>query len=221
MSTVPSAHSLPPGRAMIGMIGIFRRRWRRIRCGEPIVVVSGLPRTGTSMMMQMLAAGGIEPLTDGLRAPDDDNPEGYLEYQPVKELEHAADKSWLHDARGRAVKIITFLLEHLPETHNYRVIFMNRKLDEVLASQATMLDRRGETDGTEDARMRKLYVGHLARTRTLLAHRAQFEVHHARYPDVIADPLGSAREVNRFLGGRLDVDAMAGVVNPELYRKRR
>lgn len=184
-------------------------------------MVSGLPRTGTSMMMKMLAAGGIEPVTDGLRSPDEDNPEGYLEYEPVKELEEAADRRWLRDARGRAVKIIAFLLEHLPETHNYRVVFMNRKLDEVLASQATMLDRRGEADDIEDARMRQLYVDHLARARTLLSHRAQFEACHVRYPEVIADPVGNAREVSRFLGGGLDVDAMAAVVNPELYRKRR
>lgn len=203
------------------MIGILRRRLRRIRYGEPIVVVSGLPRTGTSMMMQMLAAGGIEPLTDGRRPPDDDNPEGYLEYGPVKDLEHAADRSWLYDARGRAVKIIAFLLEHLPETHDYRVVFMNRKLDEVLASQATMLDRLDETDGTEDARMRQHYVDLLARTRTMLAHRPHFDVHHVRYSEVVADPLGGAREVDRFLGGRLDVEAMAAVVNPDLYRNRR
>lgn len=202
------------------MIAILQQSLRRLRYGEPIVVVSGLPRTGTSMMMQMLAAGGVEPVTDGLRPPDDDNPEGYLEYEPVKDLEHATDRAWLHDARGRAVKIIAFLLEHLPETHNYRVVFMNRKLDEVLVSQSTMLDRRGEADETEDARMRQLYINHLARTKTMLSHRPHFEVHHVRYPEVIRDPRGNARNVSRFLGGGLDVDAMADVVNPELYRNR-
>jgi len=202
------------------MIAILQQRLRRLRYGEPIVVVSGLPRTGTSMMMQMLAAGGVDPITDGLRTPDDDNPEGYLEYQPVKDLENATDKAWLHDARGRAVKIIAFLLEHLPETHNYKVVFMNRKLDEVLVSQSAMLDRRGEADETDDARMRQLYINHLARTRTLLAHRSHFEVHHVRYPEVIEDPRSNARDVSRFLGGGLDVDAMAAVVNPELYRNR-
>lgn len=202
------------------MIAILQQSLRRLRYGEPIVVVSGLPRTGTSMMMQMLTAGGVEPVTDGLRAPDHDNPEGYLEYEPVKDLEHAADKAWLHDARGRAVKIIAFLLEHLPETHNYRVVFMNRKLDEVLVSQSTMLDRRGEVDETEDARMRQLYINHLARTKTMLSHRSHFEAHHVRYPEVIRDPRGNALEVSRFLGGGLDVDAMADVVNPELYRNR-
>lgn len=202
------------------MITILRKSLRRVRYGEPIVVVSGLPRTGTSMMMQMLAAGGIEPLTDGLRPPDRDNPEGYLEYQPVKDLEHAADRAWLRDARGRSVKVIAFLLEHLPETYNYRVVFMNRKLDEVLASQAAMLSRLGESDETDDARLRQLYINHLARTKTMLSHRAHFEVHHVRYAEIIEEPRDHARRVSRFLGGGLDVDAMAGVVNPELYRNR-
>lgn len=202
------------------MIDLLEKTLRRMRYGEPIVVVSGLPRTGTSMMMQMLDAGGIEPITDGLRPPDPDNPEGYLEYEPVKDLEHASDKAWLRGARGRAVKIIAFLLEHLPETHNYRVVFMNRRLDEVLDSQSTMLDRLGEADETDDGRMRQLYINHLARTRTMLSHRAHFQVHHVRYADVIEDPLGNARAVSHFLGRGLDTAAMAAVVRPELYRNR-
>lgn len=202
------------------MIALLEKTLRRVRYGESIVVVSGLPRTGTSMMMQMLAAGGIEPITDGLRAPDADNPEGYLEYEPVKDLEHASDKAWLRQARGRAVKIIAFLLEHLPETHNYSVVFMNRRLDEVLDSQSTMLDRLGEADETDDGRMRQLYINHLARTRTMLSHRPHFQVHHVRYAAVIEDPLGNARDVSHFLGRGLDTEAMAAVVRPELYRNR-
>jgi len=138
----------------------------------------------------------------------------------VKDLEHATDTAWLHGARGRAVKVIAFLLEHLPETHNYRVVFMNRKLDEVLVSQSTMLDRLGEADETDDARMRQLYINHVARTKTMLSHRPHFRVHHVRYPEVIEDPRGNAREVSRFLGGGLDLEAMAAVVRPELYRNR-
>lgn len=217
MTLVGSVHLSPRVPAMIASL---QRRFRRLRYGEPIVVVSGLPRSGTSMMMQMLAAGGMDPVTDGLRSPDKDNPEGYLEYQPVKDLEHATDKRWLHDARGRAVKIIAFLLEHLPGTHNYKVIFMNRKLDEILVSQSRMLSRLGETDDIDDARMRQLYIDHLARARTMLSHRPQFEVHHVRYPEVIEDPRGNAREVSRFLGRGLDLEAMAAVVRPELYRNR-
>lgn len=201
-------------------ISILQKGLRRVRYGEPIIVVSGLPRTGTSMMMQMLDAGGIDLVTDGLRAADESNPLGYLEYERVKDLEDAEDKAWLHDARGRAVKVIAFLLEHLPATHNYKVVFMNRKLDEVLVSQSTMLTRLGEPDETHDARMKQLYVNHLARTKTMLTHRPHFEAHNVRYVDVIEDPRRHARAVSRFLGGGLDIDAMAEVVDPELYRNR-
>ncbi len=172
------------------------------------------------MMMQMLAAGGVEPMTDGLRAADESNPEGYYELERVKDLENAADKLWLRDARGRAVKIIAFLMRYLPETFNYRVVFMHRRLDEVLASQRKMLARLGETTETEDPRMRKLFADNLARTKSLLAYRPCFETLHVRYDSVIADGRTHADELNRFLGGRLDAEAMAAVVNPELYRNR-
>jgi len=201
-------------------IPLLTRGLRRVRYGDPIVVVSGLPRSGTSMMMQMLHAGGVEAVTDGQRTPDASNPKGYFELEAVKDLHKEPDKAWLHDARGRAVKIIAFLLEHLPETHNYKVIFMRRRMDEVLASQTAMLDRLGEADDTEDARMRTLYVNHLARTKTMLAHRAHFDVLHVRYHEVILDPRGQSERVRRFLGRSLDVDAMASVVEPDLYRNR-
>ena len=193
---------------------------RRVRYGEPIIVVSGLPRSGTSMMMQMLHAGGVETVTDGLRTPDASNPKGYFELEAVKDLHREPDKAWLHDARGRAVKIIAFLLEHLPETHNYRVIFMRRRMDEVLASQTAMLDRLGEADDTEDGRMRTLYINHLARTKTLLTHRPWFEVLNLRYHEVVDEPVRYAERVGRFVGRRLDADAMAAVVEPDLYRNR-
>lgn len=201
-------------------IDALQRVLRRARYGKPIIVVSGLPRSGTSMMMQMLTAGGIEPLTDGIREADESNPQGYYELERVKHFEKELDKTWLRDARGRVVKIIAFLVHHLPETHNYKIIFMNRKLDEILASQTRMLDSLGESDETADERMRQLYVNHLARTRSLLAHRPYFDVHHVHYNDVIADVRAHADAVNRFLGGRLDVDAMTSVVRPELYRNR-
>ncbi len=112
---------------LVMAISILQKGLRRVRYGEPIIVVSGLPRTGTSMMMQMLDAGGIDLVTDGLRAADESNPLGYMEYERVKDLEDAEDKAWLHDARGRAVKVIAFLLEHLPATYNYKVVFMNTR----------------------------------------------------------------------------------------------
>ena len=199
---------------------ILSRTLRRVRYGRPIIVVSGLPRSGTSMMMQMLDAGGIETVTDGVRTADESNPAGYFELERIKDLESAEDMSWLRSARGCAVKVITFLVQHLPDAYNYRVIFMNRRLDEILDSQTKMLTSLGETHDADDAQMRQLYINHLARTKSLMSHRPSFEVLHVRYHEVVDDSLGSAKRVSRFLGGGLDVTAMASVVRPELYRNR-
>lgn len=197
-----------------------RRAIRRVRYGQPIVVVSGLPRSGTSMMMQMLEAGGLEIVSDGVRTADESNPLGYYELERVKDLESVSDWSWLGQARGRAVKVIAYLVRYLPSDFNYKVVFMHRTLDEVLASQTKMLTRRGEADDSDDARLRELYVDHLARTRSLLAHRPCFETLYVRYQDVLVGGLEQAARVNAFLGGRLDPEAMAGVVDPSLYRNR-
>ena len=172
------------------------------------------------MMMQMLEAGGVELMTDGVRTADESNPKGYYELERVKDLEERVDELWLRSARGRAVKIIAFLMRHLPENFNYKVILMDRKLDEVLASQTKMLTSLGEMTETEDPRMRKLFADSLARTKSMLAFRPCFEVLHVKYPSVIEDGRKHADELNRFLGGRLDTEAMAAVVNPELYRNR-
>ena len=172
------------------------------------------------MMMQMLEAGGVQPMTDGVRAADESNPQGYYELEMIKDLEEGVDELWLREARGRAVKIIAFLVRYLPENFNYKVILMHRRLDEVLASQTKMLASLGETTETDDPRMRKLFADSLARTKSLLAHRPCFDVLHVKYHAVIEDGRKHADELNRFLGGRLDTQAMAAVVNPELYRNR-
>jgi hypothetical protein len=172
------------------------------------------------MMMQMLEAGGVEIVTDGLRTADESNPLGYYELERVKQLEHDLDRAWLAEARGRAVKIIAFLIRHLPATLNYKVIFMQRDLDEVLLSQTKMLDHRGEATETDDVRMRKLFIDHLARTRSMLAHRPCFDALHVRYHDVLEDGVEQARRVGGFLGRDLDWEAMAAVVDPSLHRNR-
>ena len=135
----------PQGRDHMRSVtmGALVRFVRRLRYGRPIVVVSGLPRSGTSMMMQMLQAGGLEILTDAVRTPDGSNPKGYFEFEAVKDLDKGPPPAWLTGARGKAVKIVSSLVRWLPESHDYQVIFMRRDLDEVILSQNKMLvDRR-------------------------------------------------------------------------------
>ncbi len=199
----------------------FHQMLRRLRFGAPIVIVSGLPRSGTSMTMKMLEAGGMELVTDGTRAADESNPRGYFELERVLTLDKSADKTWLEGARGKAIKIISMLLTHLPEVHNYRVIFMRRHLQEVIVSQNKMLVQRGEADDTtSNARMIELYEAHLNKIARFLSGRGCFEVLEVEYKDVLDQPVEQARRINRFLGGRLDTTRMAAVVEQELYRNR-
>jgi hypothetical protein len=193
-----------------------------MRYGRPIVVVSGLPRSGTSMAMKMLDAGGLEVITDGLRTADESNPKGYFELEAVKELDKNGDTAWLNQARGKAVKIISFLLTFLPEEHDYRVVFMQRDLHEVLASQNKMLVQRAETPGTpeEDERMRQHYEKHLAKVHRFLASRSCFSVLPVDYRRALERPRDEAQRINAFVGGGLDVNRMAEVGDPSLYRNR-
>lgn len=193
---------------------------RRLRRGQPIVVVSGLPRSGTSMAMRMLEAGGLPVFTDGLRQADPSNPHGYYELERVKELDKGGDVSWLADARGKAVKIISFLLTHAPETYDYQVIFMRRDLDEIVASQNRMLETRGEARGADDARLKALYVDHLAQVDRFLSRRGCFSRLDVDYAKVLAGAAEEAARVNAFLGGRLAEERMAAAVDEALYRNR-
>ena len=184
-----------------------------------ITIVSGLPRSGTSMMMKMLEAGGMEILTDKIREADDDNPQGYYEFERVKKLKE--DQAWLEDARGKAVKVISALLKDLPPGYNYKVIFMRRKLEEVLASQKQMLVRRGEpTDRVSDERLRQLFQKHLQRVAVWLDEQPNFAVIYVDYNEVLDDPAVHVNRINQFLGNTLDVEKMAGVVDKSLYRRR-
>jgi predicted AAA+ superfamily ATPase len=202
------------------MLSSLRRLYRRLRFGEPIVVVSGLPRSGTSMLMKMLEAGGVPVVTDGLRTADEDNPKGYYEVERVKDLAQETDRSWLSEARGQAIKVISFLLKSLPSDLNYRVIFVRRDMEEVLASQKKMLARRGETDDTPPERMRESFADDLWRARYQLTHRPWFEMLEVHYGEILARPLEGARRISDFLGGDLDTEAMAAAVDPDLYRNR-
>ena len=188
--------------------------------GNVVIVVSGLPRSGTSMMMQMLEAGGVPVLTDGVREPDEDNPKGYYELEAVKGTRR--DVSWLSQATGKAVKIVSMLLYELPEDRQYKVIFMRRDMGEVLASQRAMLRRRGEpgSDQPSDGEMAVEFGVHLDEVAGWMEGRGNMEVLQVQYAEVLGDAVGLAGQVARHLGGDLDVEAMAGVVDGGLRRQK-
>ncbi|MGH2536335.1 MAG: sulfotransferase [Candidatus Promineifilaceae bacterium] len=195
-------------------------RARPAKESDSITVVSGLPRSGTSLMMRMLEAGGIPPLTDRERAADGDNPNGYYEFERVKQLPKG-DVGWLPEAQGKAVKVISALLHHLPAGYPYRIVFMRRAVEEVLASQRAMLAHRGQAEGAAgDAELAALFDQHLAQVDAWLASRPDVACLKLSYNDLLADPAGVTAELARFLDRRLDAERMVAVVNPSLYRNR-
>ena len=202
------------------MVPILGGLLRRLKYGKPIVLVSGLPRSGTSMAMKMLSAGGFETIVDNIRTADEDNPKGYFEDERVKDLAGMDDMSWLKDVRGKVIKVVSSLLQYLPQDNSYKVVFMRRNLKEVLASQAKMLDRRGEENTAEDEDMLRMYESHLDKVKFQLRFRDWFDVLYLDFSEVVADPEKAARQISDFLGGNLDVEEMATQVDPNLYRNR-
>jgi hypothetical protein len=189
--------------------------------GQPefITVVSGLPRSGTSMMMRMLEAGGIPSLTDDVRKADHDNPGGYYEFEPVKQLER--DNSWLAAARDKAVKVIYLLLYNLPRNHRYKVIFMRREVEEVIASQKEMLRRRGQAGSDlSDAQLSSAFRHGVEKLEAWAEAQENFELLHVNYNDVLYDSLNTVARIERFLERGLDIDAMIRVIDVSLHRQR-
>lgn len=186
-----------------------------------ITVVSGLPRSGTSMMMSALNVGGMSLLVDGKREADGNNPKGYYEYEPVKKLPKG-NIDWLPEAKGKAVKIISALLEFLPEDYPYRVIFMERDIEEILASQKRMLKRSGvvEEKPVSDEDMRNYFQAHLHQVKSILAEKDWLKVLFVSYNEVLREPEKEFQRVSEFLDNVVDPAAMTSVVDPELYRER-
>jgi hypothetical protein len=181
-------------------------------------VVSGIPRSGTSLMMSMLDAGGLPVLVDNIRTADVDNPRGYYEYEPVKALKH--DASWVAQSAGKAVKMVYLLVYDLPPGSEYRILFMHRKIDEVLASQRVMLQRLGKPVRVDDGKMATLFEGHLVKFSAWVKDRPNIQVLDVNYNEMVADPAPIAIEIDRFLGGGLDMARMRATVDPGLYRNR-
>jgi hypothetical protein len=202
------------------MASNLRSLYRRLRFGEPIIIVSGLPRSGTSMAMKMLEAGGMELVVDNVRTADEDNPKGYYEFERVKKLDNG-DTAWLEEAQGKTVKVISALLKYLPQGYTYKVIFMRRKMEEILASQRQMLIRRGEpTDAASDEELMELFAKHLAQVQAWVDEQPNVDVLYVSYNEVMENPLQQVVRVNHFLGDTLDVDNMVAVVDQVLYRQR-
>jgi hypothetical protein len=184
-----------------------------------IIVVSGLPRSGTSMMMKMLSEGGLQVVTDALRVADDDNPNGYFEFEAVKALAGGSG-GWLADAQGKAVKIISALLEHLPAGYQYKVIFMERALGEVLASQKKMLSNRAEQSAIQDEQMQAQFQTHLAAVKFWLARQPNIQVLYVDYNQMQVDPGPACQAIAELTGLPLDLAKMRAVPNERLYRNR-
>ena len=202
--------------------GLLAKPFPRLEFGAPIVVVSGLPRSGTSMVMGMLAAGGLELMSDGVRVPDESNPAGYFEYERVKTLDKDGDKAWLESARGKGIKIISFLLRDLPGTNNYRVIFLERDMEEIIRSQHKMLAASGtQTEPAHDERIAAGFRNHIRDVKALLTERSCFEVLELNHADVLSQPVEQAERIARFVGAGLDGAKMAASVDRALYRNRR
>ena len=201
------------------------RFWRRLfgaYSPPPIIVVSGLPRSGTSMLMQMLAAGGVEVVTDQLRQADTDNPRGYFEFEPVKSLAETDDLSWLDTSQGKAVKVISSLLRYLPADKTYKILFMERNLQEVLDSQKRMLAHLDNPlDAADDATMAAQFTRHLGQAKAWLREQSHMDVLYIRHADALAEPRAVAERIQTFLGRPLHLDAMVAAVQPQLYRNRR
>jgi len=185
-----------------------------------VTVVAGLPRSGTSMMMQILAAAGLPAYADEHRPPDEDNPRGYFEHEQATRLHR--DASWVPQVRGKVVKIVAHLLPFLPEGEQYRLIFMHRDMREVVASQKAMLERLGRKGGDlAEARLMRAYTQQLVRVQTCLRRRADIPVLAVSYAGALADPAAAAAKLARFLGDPFDAPAATAAIEPSLRRQSR
>jgi len=185
---------------------------------DVITIVSGLPRSGTSVMMGMLEAGGMDVAVDNIREADEDNPKGYYELEKVKDIK--SDYSWLDNVQGKVVKMVSMLLYELPSTRDYNIIFMQRDIGEILASQRTMLQRKGNRSDINDEEMGKLFNRHLEEIENWLAGQKNMRVFYINYKNVIEDPRNIAQVINHFLNETLNIEKMVETVDRSLYRQR-
>jgi sulfotransferase family protein len=198
----------------------FFSRSKKAGTKQPIVVVSGLPRSGTSMMMKMLGEGGLPIITDELRRPDSDNPNGYYELEMVRQMS-VGNVSWLEDAGGKAVKVISALLENLPANYSYKIIFLERDIHEVLASQRKMLANRNEIATAGDGEIEAQIQKHLSAMKPWLVRQPNMEVLYVNYNSLLTNPAPFCEQIAEFLDLPLNQTSMLAVPDKELYRNRK
>ena len=184
-----------------------------------ITIVTGLPRSGTSLMMKILDEGGLETVQDNIRQADIDNPNGYYEFEKVKKIKQ--DSSWLPETQGKVFKMVSMLLFHLPPTYKYKLVFMRRNIDEMLTSQTKMLKRLNKPGPpVTDEQISALFTKHLDDFGVWVGKQANIELIYIWYSDLMQQPCVETGRINQFLGGSLNVAKMAAVVDPTLYRNR-
>jgi hypothetical protein len=182
-----------------------------------ITIVTGLPRSGTSMLMQMLKKGGMEILSDHIRQADESNPKGYYEYEKIKSLPQ--DNSWMAQAEGKAVKIIVQLLKFIPSNFNYKILFIERNIEEVMASQTKMLRRMGKTAGNNEA-LKPIFLRQAEEVKAWLSESPNIETLYLQYAAIIQNPVDSANQIARFLNSDWDASSAVNSVDANLYRER-
>lgn len=186
---------------------------------QKVFVVSGLPRSGTSMMMKMLAEGGLPVVTDSIRQADEDNPNGYFEIEQSKALMNG-ESQWLYASRGKVVKVISYLLEYLPDDLNYDVIFMDRKIAEILASQKKMLQHRNEQSTITDEELALRFREHVKSVKHWITRKPNMRVIFVDYNEMVKDSASLCVSLAEFLEVQLDLKVMQAVPNQSLYRNR-
>jgi sulfotransferase family protein len=197
---------------------LFSRSDKPVR-KQPITVVSGLPRSGTSMMMKMLAEGGMPVITDEIRRADSDNPNGYFEFETVRQMS-AGNVEWLAHANGKAVKVISALLEYLPANYSYKIIFLERDVHEILTSQRKMLMNRNEREMGEETGIEAQIQKHLSVMKPWLVRQPNIEVLYVNYNTLMTDPEPVCEQIIEFLDRPLNQTRMLAVPDKQLYRNR-
>jgi hypothetical protein len=201
-------------------MSLFQKRVSsKISQNNVVTIVSGLPRSGTSMMMQMLAAGGMDTLTDGIRKSDVDNPKGYYEFEIVKTIQD--DKSWIDGCAGKVIKMVSMLLYYLPDDRRYKVVFMRRNMKEMIASQFKMLDRLERDDEERnEVKLAIKYDRHLREIQPWLKVQKHIDVLYISYNHIINNPEKYIKKLNRFLGNHLNEKKMVQTIDKSLYRQK-